>query len=144
MTVFPPQHSATRVRIDFRVISFIVCDRSLLLLTILLFVEDFLMPPSVSLYAPVSFRTFSVKPEDVRTVSCRFFCRFVQSAFRHWIEFRRSKGRVQLHQCFSSVGPRPGTGTWYQLYRAARGSPGICHFSFLSIFMNKYFIVEIF
>jgi len=36
-----------------------------------------------------------------------------------------------LHQCFSTVGPRPGTGSWHQLYRAARGSPGICHFSFL-------------
>ena len=30
--------------------------------------------------------------------------------------------------------PRPGTGTWHQLYRAARASPGICHFSFLSNF----------
>jgi len=37
-------------------------------------------------------------------------------------------------QCFSTAGPRPGTGSWYQLYRAARGSPGICHFSFLSNF----------
>jgi hypothetical protein len=68
VTVFP-QHSATRVRIDFWVITFILCDRSLLSLTLLLFVEDFLMLPSVSLYAPVSFRTFSVNPEDVRTVS---------------------------------------------------------------------------
>jgi len=39
-----------------------------------------------------------------------------------------------LQQCFSTAGTRPGTGPWYQLYRAARGSPGICHFSFLSIF----------
>ena len=28
----------------------------------------------------------------------------------------------------------PRTGPWHQLYRAARRSPGICHFSFLSIF----------
>jgi len=28
-------------------------------------------------------------------------------------------------QCFSTAGP------WHQLYRAARGSPGFCHFSFL-------------
>ena len=35
-----------------------------------------------------------------------------------------------LEQCFSTAGPRPGTGTWHQLYRAARGSPGICNFSF--------------
>jgi len=24
-------------------------------------------------------------------------------------------------QCFSNAGPRPGTGPWHQLYRAARG-----------------------
>ena len=39
-----------------------------------------------------------------------------------------------LEQCFSTVGPRPGTGPCHQLYRAARGSAGICHFSFLSNF----------
>jgi len=39
-----------------------------------------------------------------------------------------------LTQCFSTAGPRPGTGPWHQLYRAARDSPGSCHFSFLSIF----------
>jgi len=33
-----------------------------------------------------------------------------------------------LDQCFSTAGPR------LQLYRAARSSPGICHFSFLSNF----------
>ena len=27
--------------------------------------------------------------------------------------------------CFSTAGPRPRTGPWHQLYRAARGSPGI-------------------
>jgi len=36
-----------------------------------------------------------------------------------------------LDQCFSTAGPRPGTGTWNQLYRAARDSPGICHFNIL-------------
>ena len=40
----------------------------------------------------------------------------------------------RLDQCFSTAGPRPGTGPWHQLYRAARSSPGICHFSFLSNF----------
>ena len=39
-----------------------------------------------------------------------------------------------IGQCFSTAGPRPGTGPWHQLYRAARGSPGRCHFRFLSIF----------
>jgi len=33
-----------------------------------------------------------------------------------------------LHQCLSTAG------SWHQLYRAARGSPGICHFSFLNNF----------
>jgi len=35
---------------------------------------------------------------------------------------------------FSTAGPRPGTGPWHQLYRAVKGSPGIYHFIFLSIF----------
>jgi len=39
-----------------------------------------------------------------------------------------------LMTVFSTAGPRPGTGPWHHLYRAARGSHGICHFSFLSIF----------
>jgi len=26
-----------------------------------------------------------------------------------------------LEQCFWTAGPRPGTGPWHQLYRAARG-----------------------
>jgi hypothetical protein len=46
---------------------------------------------------------------------------------------------VQLHLCNFmvvevSVCQLPGTGSWHQLYRAARGSPGSCHFSFLIIF----------
>ena len=44
-----------------------------------------------------------------------------------------------LLQCFSTAGPRPGTGPWHQLYRAARVSPAICHFSFLSIFHEQIF-----
>jgi len=36
-----------------------------------------------------------------------------------------------IGQCFSTAGPRPGSGPWYQLYRAARGSHEICYFSFL-------------
>ena len=39
-----------------------------------------------------------------------------------------------LKECFATDGPRAGTGPWHKLYRAARGSPGICHFSFLSNF----------
>ena len=37
---------------------------------------------------------------------------------------------VHIRQCFSNAGPRPGTGSWHQLYRAARGS---------AIFTNKCF-----
>jgi len=44
-----------------------------------------------------------------------------------------------LDRCFSTAGPRPGTGPWHQLYRAARDSPGICHFSFLSNFREYMF-----
>jgi len=43
-----------------------------------------------------------------------------------------------LKQCFSTAGPRPGTGSWHQLYRAARDSPGIynefkCNFIFVNM-----------
>ena len=38
-----------------------------------------------------------------------------------------------LDQCFSNAGP------CHQLYRAARGSPGIRHFSFLSNFHEYLF-----
>jgi len=40
----------------------------------------------------------------------------------------------RIEQYFSTAGPRPGIGPWHQLYRAARGSPGVCHFTFLSSF----------
>jgi len=39
-----------------------------------------------------------------------------------------------IEQCFSTAALRPGTVAWHQLYQAVRGSPGICHFSFLSNF----------
>jgi len=44
-----------------------------------------------------------------------------------------------IDQCFSTARPQPGTGSWQQLYRAARGSPGNCHFSVLSNFREKMF-----
>jgi len=37
----------------------------------------------------------------------------------------RSRTQYALEQCFSTAGPRPGTGPWHQLYQAARDSPGI-------------------
>jgi hypothetical protein len=46
--------------------------------------------------------------------------------FRHPFVLSLNYGYV--NQCFPTAGPRPGTGPWHQLYRAARG---------------KYFIVEV-
>jgi len=53
--------------------------------------------------------------------------------------FRWPAVALSLDKCFSTAGPRPGTGPWHQLYRAARSSPGLCHFSFLSIFREYIF-----
>ena len=46
---------------------------------------------------------------------------------------------LRLSQCFSTAGPRSATEPWHQLYRAASGSPGICHYSFLSIFREELY-----
>jgi len=54
---------------------------------------------------------------NVRQLWSIFFVRFSTSVFLN----RRAA--------------RPGTGPWYQFYRAARGSPRICHFSFFAFFM---------
>jgi len=64
---------------------------------------------------------------------------FLASSQQHLLLYVQSwtpdDGRIDrpkhVEQCFSTAGPRPGTGPWHQLYRAARGSSGICHFSFL-------------
>jgi len=74
----------------------------------------------------------------VYTDKCWFavLCRF-------WLQCGRtlrSRGQpdvitaVTIRQCLSIARPRAGTGPWHQLYRVARGSPGICHFSFLNSF----------
>jgi len=47
------------------------------------------------------------------------------------LEFNALRAEIHLNQCFSTAGPRPGTGPWHQLYQAARASSGICHFIFL-------------
>jgi len=59
--------------------------------------------------------------------------------YRHFVtsateSFNNTRKNYVLEQCFSTAGPRPGIGPRHQLYRSARGSPGICHFRFLSIF----------
>jgi len=63
---------------------------------------------------------------------CMYACVYISmgSSFRKCWQYSWSK----IDQCFSTAGPRPGTGPWHQLYQAARGSPRSCHFSFLSIF----------
>ena len=53
---------------------------------------------------------------------------------------KRKESAWRVEQCFSTAGPWPCIGPWYQLYRAARGSPGIFHFSFLSNFHEQIFI----
>jgi hypothetical protein len=50
------------------------------------------------------------------------------------ISSKPKKFKIALKQCCSIAGPQPGTRPWQQLYRAARCSPAICHFSFLIIF----------
>jgi len=43
-----------------------------------------------------------------------------------WLVNLRERDYLEdLGQCFSTTGPRPGTGPWHKLYRAARDSPGI-------------------
>ena len=54
--------------------------------------------------------------------------------FIHFKSYPYAGLKSPLGQCFSTAGPRPGTGPWHQLYRATRGSPASCHFSFLRIF----------
>jgi len=60
---------------------------------------------------------------------------------RRHVQFRR-RGITQgkEYKCFSTAGPRFGTGPWRQLYRAARSS-GICHFSFLTNFHEQMFYI---
>jgi len=56
-----------------------------------------------------------------------------------WTFTQSFKTDKALELCFSTARPRPGTRPWHQLYRAVRGSPGIFHFSFLSIFRKEIF-----
>ena len=43
-----------------------------------------------------------------------------------WLVNLRERDYLEdLGHCVATAGPRPGTGPWHQLYRAARDSPGI-------------------
>ena len=52
-------------------------------------------------------------------------CHLVTSDANYKDTVNKSLQYCPLEQCFSTVGSRPGTGPWHQLYRAARGSAGI-------------------
>jgi len=89
-------------------------------------------------------RTPNTNPEsltfesDCRTESCWQADSRLDTQIILWLLY-------SLDQCFSTAGPRPGTGPWHQLYRAARNI--LLKFAILvfwAIFMNKCFIVEIF
>ena len=43
-----------------------------------------------------------------------------------------------IYQCFWTAGPRPRTGPWHQLYRAARGSPRIIIFNLRTAAFKAY------
>jgi len=81
----------------------------------------------------------------IRYLTKAFYCNFsIQSTLYHTCIYNRlpeDEPSVSKHveQCFSTAGTRPGTGPCHQLYRAARGSPAICHFSFLSNFHEQMF-----
>jgi len=73
--------------------------------------------------------------ENVSLILQASFC-FSLSMPSKGFSDQASLRNVALSQCFSTAGLRPGTGPWHQLHRASRGSSGICHFSFLSIFQE--------
>jgi len=60
---------------------------------------------------PVTSRVFAAKRETPLTRETR--------TLRCGPHSRVSADNIE--QCFSTAGPRPGTGPWHQLYRAARG-----------------------
>jgi hypothetical protein len=51
-------------------------------------------------------------------------CADIKTMFKNW------SFHLTLGQCLSTAGPRPGTGPWHQLYRAARDSPESYHLIF--------------
>ena len=65
---------------------------------------------------------------DGLTVSCLYRLTPVYQSVHQEIPSILFHNALNLGQCFSTAGP------WHQLYRAARGSSGICNFSFLSNF----------
>jgi len=76
------------------------------------------------------YRTF-------QKIGCSEIC--TMDIHRTFNKTRLSEHDGYIEHCFSTGGPRPGTGPWHQLYRAARGSPGICHL----IFFNNFSRIDI-
>ena len=58
---------------------------------------------------------------------CAIFDNKIKAAVRFKPDLKY-RYMYRIDQCFLTAGPRPGTGLWHQLYRAARGSPGIFSF----------------
>jgi hypothetical protein len=91
---------------------------------------------------PTSYR------EASGSLSKEFICSVIWWGFICFVSALEGLGRHAIYhghqqwteslygvlQCFSTAGPRASSGPWHQLYWAARGSSGICHFHFLSIF----------
>ena len=83
---------------------------------------------------PTSHLHYTLNIEPIRSIMHRVTAKFFAHCPSHHNPLVQKIWNYPLVQCFSNTGPRPVSGTWVQLYRAARGSPGICHFSFLSNF----------
>ena len=57
--------------------------------------------------------------------------------------FPLNTAACRIEQCFSTAGPRPGTGPWHQLYRAARDSPGIGNYLNVILYLSACHTVHI-
>ena len=87
-------------------------------------------PPNLMEELPVEFSSIKfhfsppnttplLQPIDQQAIANLKKELYTKALFRKCFEATSSSG-VTLKQCFSTAGPRPGTGPWHQLYRAAR------------------------
>jgi hypothetical protein len=80
------------------------------------------LPQVLLKHVTQNYATIFHRQQSWTDLHCYSTCTCTAMVYTGWAD--------SLVQCFSTAVPRPGTGPWHQLYRAAR----ICHFSFLSIF----------
>ena len=70
----------------------------------------------------------SIKLQDfiieVPCVFCELEAEVLNTARCEFYQSSVAEYSGSLDQCFSIARPRPNTGPWHQLYRAARDSPG--------------------